>query len=369
MAKLVGATGDNGYYTILERSFEENPPSPSSFCQFRATISYEFCKDLYFDEIAQWQKYERPKFEGLYVSAIDGDNLILPHSTAILKEGYRGMPCKDNLETHYPVMYYCAATDVITGTTVGFSQSSKNDEIARAIELLETCDSPEKTVTIYDRFYLSKRLLEFYKKTGSGFFLARCKKGSTFKEITDFEASNLQQKDVKIHGVKCRLIRFKNPGAEEETILVTNLPKRFKAKKIQSLYGYRWESETGNRDRTTSIKLEQFRAKNINGILQEIWMTLLFQAVGQMACAKEVKPENDFMKKVYQKANFKAVFNKLVDSIDIVIRGLKCAYELTRELVLKTIQKRERYKRECKRQSKRIQGKSFERASLVSRRE
>jgi hypothetical protein len=369
MAKLVGATGDNGYLTILSRAFDEKSPSPSSFCQFRKTVSHQFFKDQYLREVKEWQEKNRPKFEGLFVNAIDGDKLILPYSQDILDEGYRGIPCKNNQETHYPAMYYCASTDVISGVPVGFSESCENDEIARAIELLGSSHSPEKTLTIFDRFYFCKRLLKFYEKPDRGFFLARCKTGATFKEIIDFASSSLQEKEVEIKGVKCRLLRFKRPNSEEETILVTNLPKRFKASKILGLYGYRWESETGNRDRTTSIKIEQFRAKNINGILQEVWMTLLLQAVGQIACAKEIKPEKYFMKKIYIKANFKAVFNKIVEGIGTIISGLKCAYQLTKDLVLRSKQKREHYKRQYKRETKQITGKTFKRKSLVTRRE
>lgn len=369
MAKLAGTTGNNGYFTILDRAFEEEPPTSSGFCQFRKTISYKFFEDQFLSEVGQWQTKQRPKFEGLHINAIDGDKLILPYSTGIIKDGYRGIPCKDDKETHYPAMYYCCATDVVTGVPVGFSGSHKNDEIQRAIEMLRSYQLPEKTLTIFDRLYFSKRLLGEYQQKGRGYFLARCKTGATFKEVVDFASSNDQERTVMIEGIPCRLTRFMAPSSEEETILITNLPKRFKVPKIQRLYGYRWESETSNRDRTTSIKIEQFHAKNINGIMQEIWMTLLLQAVSQIACAKEVKPENHFMEKVYFRANFKAVFNTIVDNISSIVMGIKSTFEVTKNLVLRTIQKREHYNRHYERQTKQISGKTFKRKSLVTRRE
>lgn len=369
MAKLVGTTGNNGYFTILDRSFEEEPPTPSGFCQFRKSISHKFFKDLFYAEIQEWQEKKQPKYEGLRVNAIDGDKLILPYSEDIIAMGYRGIPCKEGKETHYPAMYYCCATDVITGAPVGFSQSHENDEISRAIEILKSYRLPEKTLTIFDRFYFSKRLLSEYQQENRGYFLARCKMGSTFKEIVEFTSSDLQEKNVTIEGVKCRLIRFTVPSSGEETILITNLPKRFKNRKIQRLYGYRWESETGNRDRTTTIKLEQMRAKNINGIQQEIWMTLLLQAVSQIACAEEVKPERYFMEPIYFRANFKAIFNRIVDKINWIIRGVKSTFEITKNLVLRSMQKRKHYSRHYERQTKQILGKTFKRKSLVARRD
>lgn len=306
-------------------------------------------------------------YHGLHINAIDGDKLTLPCTDDILKDGYKGTPVKNNQETYYPTMYCCCATDVITGVPVGFSQSKENDEIARAIEIMEKYQTPQKTLTIFDRFYFCSRLLEFYHN--SGYFLARCKSGSTFKEITDFIESGKQELEVIIKGIKCRLTRFIVSDAKEETVLITNLPKSFKSSELHRLYGFRWEGETGNRDRTSSIKIEQFHSKNTNGIMQEIWVSLLMQAAGQILCAREVKPELYFMKDEYCKANFKVVFSKLIDSLKNIIDDVKDIWESFKNLILKTIQKRKHYSRSYPRQTNQPLGKQFPRKSLVPRRE
>jgi hypothetical protein len=208
--------------------------------------------------------------------------------------------------------------------------------------------------------------MELYKN--SGYFICRCKKGSTFKEVVDFANSSESEAVVDIKGVRCRLSRYTVSDSDEEKILITNLPGSFKAKVIQDLYGYRWESETGNRDRTTSVKMEQFRGQTLNGVLQEVWMTLLLQAVSQMACAKQIKPEQYFMKNEYVKANLKAVFNKLADAFGLIIQGVIEVYECTRRIVLATRQKREHYSRSYERASKEIIGKQFKRRSTIKRR-
>ena len=160
IAKLVGTIGNNGYFTALDRVFDDEAPTTSGLSQFRKMISFEFFQDLFMDEINKWNSSERAMYKGLFVNAIDGDKLMLPCTEEILENGYRGTSVKNNQETYYPMMYYCCATDVITGVPVGFAQSNKNDEIARAIEIIEEHQNPDKTLTIFDRFYFCSRLLE-----------------------------------------------------------------------------------------------------------------------------------------------------------------------------------------------------------------
>jgi len=101
MANIVSGTNNNGYFTALDRSFEEdNVPTPSGFSQFRSTISFKFFENLYNTEISNWQNSSRPKYQGLYVNAIDGDKLILPCSDDILDKKYKGIPVKNKKETH-----------------------------------------------------------------------------------------------------------------------------------------------------------------------------------------------------------------------------------------------------------------------------
>lgn len=368
MAKTVGGANEEGYFTILDRSFTGvERPAPSSYCRIRRVVSWTFFCDLFTNEIDQWQYKCRPKYRGLYVNAIDGDLLTLPHAQDIFDNKYRGTAVKDNQETYYPTMYYCCAVDLITGVPTGFSESHELDEIARAIAIISAYSAPEMTLSIFDRFYFCKRLLKIYSEKG-GYFIARCKTNGTFTEITAFSKSTEREKEITLKGVMCRLIKYQIPNENSEMILITNLKKQFKAKEIGRLYGYRWENETSNKDRTSSIKIEQFHCKNINGVRQEIWMTLTLQAAGQMLCANEVNPEQYFMQEEYRKSNFKAVFYAIVDRIGDIIRGVKDIVESTLWTVKKTIQKRTHYKRKYKRETKQTLGKQFKRNSLVPRR-
>lgn len=368
LGKLVQGTNDNGYVTALDRYFSDaDTPTPSALCQYRQTVSFEFFSDTYKQSVEQWKRYA-PKWKGYSIQAIDGDRLYLPASEEVLEAGYRGTPTKEGKETYYPAMYYCAATDVISGVPVGFSYSTENDEIARALDILETSNQ-SKLISIYDRFYMSRRLLDFYKNNRQQFFICRVKTGSTFTEIVNFAESDKATDRVKINGVSMRLLKAQHCGGDE-FVVATNLGLKVTDKEIIRLYSERWDSETGNRDRTQSMKIEQFRSLKINGILQELFVALSMECLTKSLIALETDPFTDFMKEEYRKSNFKAVVNKIGDSIGQLLDGPSSTLKASlSKLIQKTIAKRQHFSREYERMSRRIIGKLYKHESLITRRE
>lgn len=322
--------------------------------------------------ITDWQEQKRrPKYRGLHISAIDGDRLTLPLSEEILDEGYRGTPCPGDAETYYPVLYYSCMVDVITGTPVGFLGSVDNDEITAAYCLVQK-NMHKNSLGIFDRFYLCNNFLSLYadKEHEHGFFIVRCKTGSTFKEVIDFAASKKDEITTEISGVRLRLIRYKPKDEKEDIILATNLPKSFKSYEIAQLYSCRWEAETGNRDRTSSIKIEQFRSKSTNGIFQEIYASLIIQALARIVTSLETKPELSFMMQAYSKSNLKAVMSKMIDCLGrIVILKSHKVIEGIVKFIKKTVEKRKRFTRNYDRKTKFSVGNLYKHESVISRRD
>ena len=343
------------------------PPTRSALCQYRQTIAAKFFSDIYHDAVTQW-KAHAPRWKGYFVQAIDGDRLSLPASEEVLKAGFLGTPAKDGKETYYPTMYYCSATDVISGVLVGFAYSKENDEISRALEILEQ-SSQNNVITILDRFYMSNRLLEYYKENDEQYFICRVKTGSTFTQIVKFAESNKATDIVKINGVSMRLIKAKHDSGEE-FVLATNLGTKVSDKQIIRLYAERWDSETGNRDRTQSMKLDQFRSTKINGILQELFVSLTVECLTKAQIAVEIEPENDFMKEEYRSSNFKALANKISDSIAIILQGLtdNIAYSISK-FIQRNLAKRKHFARSYERINRKIIGKLYKHESLIPRRE
>ena len=116
-------------------------------------------------------------------------------------------------ETHYLKMHVVRCVDLLSGVILDFRESPKNDEIGKAVEMIKSL--PSRTIAIFDRLYLTKRIIEASVEN-STFFLARCKSGSTFKEIIEFYKSN-KYRDYffcTVNGdkkIKINLVKVVNP--------------------------------------------------------------------------------------------------------------------------------------------------------------
>ncbi len=64
-------------------------PVKSSLSKIRQSISYLFFKNIFESLITDYEPL-RKTFHGFYIYAIDGDQLALPRSKDLLKEGYCG---------------------------------------------------------------------------------------------------------------------------------------------------------------------------------------------------------------------------------------------------------------------------------------
>ena len=291
------------------------PASKSALAQFRKSISYDLVKEQY-DTIIQTFMPHMRTYRGYYLVAFDGDQYDLPASEDILDHGYRGFPVDKETETHYPKMYTVKALDLLSGAAIGFKESAKNDEIARALEILPSL--PRKTIAIYDRLYLSERLIDGHIENGQD-FIARCKSGSTFKEMAN-------------------------------------------------LYTLRWDVESNNRDSTSTMKIEQWRTKFYNGIMQEIYGHLVIQCMTKIAIYSEGGYQIDLEKNEVNKSNFKLILSAFVDSFSDLAQGF--ADDIVNKLrfyIVRSKEKRIRLKRSYDREIKKS-GKKYQMATKVKRR-
>ncbi|MBK8203545.1 MAG: transposase [Bdellovibrionales bacterium] len=258
-------------------------PAKSALSKKRGRVSFEFFKEQVDDVIMKYEPHCRT-WRGLRVYATDGDQYELPRTEDILNQGYRGYPCADDKETHYPRMYVVHCYDVLGGVTKAFRYSNANEEMHNAMEIAVGLE--EKSLTLYDRLFFCKDLVRSHQGSGS-YFVARLKEdGWILPEIITFAKSSKRNFSFEFEGTLIHLIKVVNPRTGETALFATNLERsRFRNKEINDLYALRWEAETANRDMTHTLKMEQWHSHFLNGILQEIYtiLWLMNQARVQMA--------------------------------------------------------------------------------------
>lgn len=196
-------------------------PVKSSLSERRQEVSYRFYLDAHADQVRAVGG-QLPRFRGLKIFAVDGDQLELPAEQDILDQGYRGYPCKDDKETHYPRMYYTSKAEVFSGIVVDVQQSHQNKECESAVEMAKRAEP--LTLSMYDRLHFSLALARGHESSRS-FYLARCKQGDkVLLELQEFLQAKRRAKRVLVDGLWIRFLRLKNPRTGEWMVLATNLP-------------------------------------------------------------------------------------------------------------------------------------------------
>jgi len=341
-------------------------PAKSALSQKRGRISFEFFKEASDNVISNYEQHRRT-WRGLRVYATDGDQYELPRTEDILKQGYRGYPCANDLETHYPHMYVVHCYDVLGGVSKAFRYSNTNEEMHNAMEIAVELEA--KSLTLYDRLFFCKDLVRSHQGSKS-FFVARLKEGGVgLPEVINFSESSNRNFSFEFEGSLINLVKVMNPRSGEVALFATNLERsRFKNKEISELYALRWEVETANRDMTHTLKMEQWHSHFLNGILQEIYtiLWLMNQARVQMAMTLRKRCTLDQLFD-YAKSNFKLIVDFILDSLDDLTKRRTRRFCRRLKYLLKiSIEHRKRRSRSYPRQVKKS-WKSYPSASTVPR--
>lgn len=275
MMTLVGGKNKEGYLsTLLQtfRSHELSVPSKAAFCKFRKRVSWRFFRDLTFLFLNR-VKDERTKYHGFHVYATDGFETEIPRSEDVLKAGFSGRSTGSLRQTYYPRLYMIHTWDVINGLTKDIVLQTRNEEIRAALEVIPRLE--KNSISLYDRLYFCRRLLKEHA-AAENFYIARCKTEGGHQEIQDFSKNEkLRIQVIEIDGFKVKLFKILHRETRQVMVLATNLFFDWvDHNTVYKLYWTRWEVETSFKDFVMSMKIEDFHAKNINGVKQEIYARL-----------------------------------------------------------------------------------------------
>ena len=323
-------------------------PVKSALSQYRKGISFTFFEEIHKKIVNSFIPFMKT-YKGYHLVAFDGDQYILPASDDIISKGYRGSKHNKEYESYYPKMYVVKAVDILSGVVLGFHESIKGDEIGGTLQILPNL--PKKCIGIYDRFYFSKRLLNYYVESKKK-FICRVKVKTTFLELVKFGKSKKTLKMFKYKGMNVALVKIKRKNGDD-IVFATNLPLSFfnsDPAEIYDLYATRWEIETNNRELTVTMKMERWRSKFYNGIMQEIYGHMIIINLTKVVIFLEGGCEVNIKDKTIKKSNFKVVLSCIVSNLKQITAGkAKKFYSILRFWILRTIEKRERFKRKYER--------------------
>lgn len=294
--EMVLSRNMNGYSISVENFCSQadlEPASGVAFCKARQKLSWKAFEFL-LDQINQDKtcKFKKQNlWQGHLTRIVDGSWITLPHTKEILKEFPQNMKNNKYLE-HYPQALLVTATNLLTGqvscASVGSSRSSEKSPLLEMIKKFEKGD-----LTVLDRGYFSFEVLRAFKEAQQ-YFVMRVKSNLlASRQLLESGKSSLI---YDMNGVKVRIIKsnIKSINDNEPLFIITNLlnEEKYSDKALIELYKQRWNIETTYHRVKALLKLENFHARSINGIYQEIYANLLvisMVAMLQTTAAKQKK--------------------------------------------------------------------------------
>ncbi len=280
----------------------------------------------------------RRQFKGLRIYAIDGQQLTLPRTADIVNQGFHGRAVSHYRESYLPKAYFTHCYDLLSSITKDFRFSHRLNEHRDAREMVPGLE--ENSLTIYDRLYWSAGLVQAHFNANNS-FLIRARRAGMPKEISAFFSKRKKFSSFQYKGRTLYLIKLRNKETQRYDVFVTNLPRAFISfEKLQKLYRLRWEVETSFRDLTSTLNMEEWHSKSLNGILQELYTALwLVNFTRSQMNFIEKKPQNPLAAK-YKRANFKLAITYVARELWRFLQKIKWVYDRLHELLIKSTERR-----------------------------
>jgi hypothetical protein len=352
--KLVSGANHEGYLHALENVFGKTgirPPSKSSLSERRKHVSYRFFRWVFKKLIKQFE-VRRPCFRGLRIYAVDGLQIALPRTKDVQENGYRGRSVTLNSETYYPRMYVTHAIDVLSEVTKDIMFSNSNDELKHAETMLNDGAFERNSLVIYDRLYISRRMLKAHQEA-KNYFLMRVRRGMFPEADALFEGVTRNKTGINIFGMVVYFVAIKNPETKEIAVFATNLPRSWvKRKWIHDLYKMRWGVETSFRELVRDLKAEQWHSKSVNGILQEIYALLWLRNYTKIQIHQNNPKPLPVLGKEYFKPNFKLILSYIVENLHPIFKRTYDGLIKLPNLVTRYMERRTRYSKRHPRELK-----------------
>lgn len=261
--------------------------APSAVTQARKKLGHQAIKTIFNQTQSLWhEKSEHPTWCGHTLLGVDGVVWRTPDS--IDNSEYFGRTGNQHSKASYPQVRMVCQMEL---TSHLLTQSAFDSVDANEMHLAEKLikDTPDNSLTLFDRGFYSLGLLNRWHSTGiSRHWLMPLKKNTQFEVVRSL---GRQDKIIRLtpcpqarkkftdlpEYIEARLLTKKVNGKPRQILTSMVDVMQFPAADIVDLYEHRWEIELGFREMKQSMLDSQFtlRSNQPELIKQELWGILL----------------------------------------------------------------------------------------------
>jgi hypothetical protein len=234
-------------------------------------------------------------------------------------------------------MYLTHCYDVLSGVTKDVRQSSYLDEPYDARSIVRKLE--RNSITLYDRLYISCKMIETHKRKSSHFVM-RARRSSS-KTVRKFFKSDEVKKRCRIGQRMVTLIKSINPKTGDVAVYVTDLNESWiTPDAVHKLYMKRWEVEISFKELSDTMKAEQWHSKTLNGILQEFYTLFWLMNYTKIQIQQNTQNPENHLGKEYYKPNFKFILTWIKDKLRELFKGKRKVLDPIKALIKLSTQRR-----------------------------
>ena len=261
----------------LERYFEKLGGkiwmSQQAFSLARQHIKWEALLELFELTVNEAYRLEIKRWNGYRVFAIDGSKIALPNDPE-MREYFGTMGAGKGSPTAQGSILYDVYNDIIADALIEPLSVDERSLAVRHLEKLGGMESFGKELVLFDRGYPSKELIRLLGEKGIDFVMR-------VRQKFDLGIDGLPRGDHTVRvGVgeeeapTVRVIKFRLPSGETETLISSLMDKKYTVKKFKALYFKRWPVETKYDELKKKLEVENFSGRLADNIRQDFYAAM-----------------------------------------------------------------------------------------------
>ena len=261
--------------------------APSAMVQARQRLGSEAVKQVFLAMAKQsFQKNQFETWGGLNLFAVDGVVWRTPDTP----ENHTIFSAQSNQhsENIFPKIRMVCQMELTSHQLMNSAfDGYRSNEMVLAEQLIE--DTPDYSLTIFDKGYYSLGLLNSWHKSGEQkHWMLPVRKDLQYEVVQRLSKNDLlihlkttpqarKKFDDLPHDITARLVTKTIKGKEYRILTSMVDPMRFPSDEMLDLYRYRWEIELGYREMKQTLLNSAYtlRSKRPDMIEQELWGILL----------------------------------------------------------------------------------------------
>jgi Transposase DDE domain len=277
--------------------------SASSFSKARRRFPAEFFVDVSQWIVSYFKISSADRWFGYSIFAIDSSKIDLPKELEgeLEEDGPQDFDSMNDCDSYYPKGMYTVVYDLQRAMIYDSVFSQHADERLNACLLLDGL--PNMSLLIADQGFPSFELLyQAQKKKIKVLF--RIPKTQAPEELLEFAESDSRDEIIHITPsipserkslkqglcptpLEVRAVKYE-VGTTDFLVITTLLDEEISSTDIANLYHARWDIEEAFKLTKCGLKLENFKSKHIDGVLQELWASQVISVLSSaisMACS------------------------------------------------------------------------------------